>query len=141
MLRAIVTASDPATVALHAVRSSVQLPGWPTSRVTLLGDAIHSMTPSRGIGANTALRDAALLTDQLNTAGLDEPALLGAIHAYETDMQTYGFEAVRSSMQALQAALRFGSPFAVATAARMIARARGAWVEPLLPVSRCTHRR
>jgi 2-polyprenyl-6-methoxyphenol hydroxylase-like FAD-dependent oxidoreductase len=79
------------------------------------------MTPSRGIGANTALRDAALLTEQLNTAGLDEPALLGAIHAYEKDMQTYGFEAVRSSMQALQVALRFDSPFAVA-AARIVLR-------------------
>jgi 2-polyprenyl-6-methoxyphenol hydroxylase-like FAD-dependent oxidoreductase len=128
-LRAIVTASDPRTVALHAVRSSVPLAAWPTSRVTLLGDAIHSMTPSRGIGANTALRDAALLTEQLNTAGADEPALLGAIHAYETDMQTYGFEAVRSSMQALQAALRFDSPFAVATA-RIVLRTINA-VPPL----------
>jgi 2-polyprenyl-6-methoxyphenol hydroxylase-like FAD-dependent oxidoreductase len=115
-LRAIVTASDPATVALHAVRSSVPLAAWPTSRVTLVGDAIHSMTPSRGIGANTALRDAAQLADRLNTAGADQPALLGAIQAYETDMQTYGFEAVRSSMRALQAALRFDSPFAVALA-------------------------
>jgi 2-polyprenyl-6-methoxyphenol hydroxylase-like FAD-dependent oxidoreductase len=87
------------------------------------------MTPSRGIGANIALRDAALLADQLNTAGVDKPALLGAIHAYEADMQTYGFEAVRSSMEALQAALRFDSPFAIAMA-RIVLRTINA-VPPL----------
>jgi 2-polyprenyl-6-methoxyphenol hydroxylase-like FAD-dependent oxidoreductase len=32
---------------------------------TLLGDALHNMTPYRGIGANTALRDAESLRDAL----------------------------------------------------------------------------
>ncbi len=33
-------------------RSATAINGWARSRVTLMGDAIHSMTPYRGIGAN-----------------------------------------------------------------------------------------
>ncbi|KFX96749.1 hypothetical protein O988_05176, partial [Pseudogymnoascus sp. VKM F-3808] len=38
------------------------VPEWENEpRVTVIGDAAHSMTPAGGIGANTAMRDAALL--------------------------------------------------------------------------------
>src|SRR5262249_48191543 len=33
------------------VKTSVAIPPWPTCNVTLLGDALHNMTPFRGIGA------------------------------------------------------------------------------------------
>jgi hypothetical protein len=48
------------------------LPGWQWNnepRVTLIGDAVHVMTPAGGVGANTALRDAALLGRSLADAG------------------------------------------------------------------------
>ena len=65
--------------------------------VTLLGDAIHNMTPMAGIGANTALRDAELLrsTDRGRTG---ERELLRALHEYEDQMRKYGFAAVKSSL-------------------------------------------
>ncbi|RIA84242.1 hypothetical protein C1645_832565 [Glomus cerebriforme] len=38
---------------------------WDTTRVTLLGDAIHAMNPWVGIGTNSAIEDAELLTNAL----------------------------------------------------------------------------
>ena len=54
---------------LVRIRTSPPVPPWPPSRVTLLGDAIHAMSPARGSGANTALQDAALLCRTLTGAG------------------------------------------------------------------------
>jgi len=80
-----------------AVKSSVPIEPWTTSRVTLLGDALHNMTPFRGIGANTALRDAALLRDALRDVDNDQQ-LLPALASYEREMIRYGFMAVRASL-------------------------------------------
>ncbi|WP_033289442.1 FAD-dependent oxidoreductase [Amycolatopsis jejuensis] len=87
------------------MRSSVPLEPWPTTSVTLLGDAIHAMSPAVGVGANTALRDADLLTVKLTEAesGAD---LITAIREYETTMIDYGFDAVRTS--AKYGAIRMG---------------------------------
>ena len=56
---------DEATIADTfpvTVRISEPVDEWPSPTVTLLGDAIHTMTPSRGSGAGVALRDAEVLT-------------------------------------------------------------------------------
>ncbi|WP_438484855.1 FAD-dependent oxidoreductase [Streptomyces sp. S186] len=80
------------------VRVADQLPTWPAGRVTLLGDAIHPMSPAGGTGANTALRDAAVLADKLTT--VQHPAgLVAAVAAYETEMRRYGFAAVAESLR------------------------------------------
>jgi FAD binding domain-containing protein len=42
--------------------------------ITLIGDAIHSMTPYRGIGANVALKDAVRLRDALVAAQRGMPS-------------------------------------------------------------------
>jgi 2-polyprenyl-6-methoxyphenol hydroxylase-like FAD-dependent oxidoreductase len=68
--------------------------------VTLLGDAIHAMSPARGSGANTALRDAALLAAELGAAARGDKPVLSAIAHYEQEMAGYGFAAVRASQQA-----------------------------------------
>ena len=92
-LRTLVDATGPETVATVPLRSMPQLRGWPPSRVTLLGDAIHNMTPMAGIGANTALRDADELRRALIAAG-DPGAGVGA---YETAMRAYANQALQLS--------------------------------------------
>jgi 2-polyprenyl-6-methoxyphenol hydroxylase-like FAD-dependent oxidoreductase len=63
------------------------------------GDAIHSMSPSRGEGANTALRDAHLLRDVLVEAVSGGVALADVTARYEAEMPRYGFEAVANSVE------------------------------------------
>jgi 2-polyprenyl-6-methoxyphenol hydroxylase-like FAD-dependent oxidoreductase len=60
------------------------------------------MTPMRGIGANTALRDAEVLCENIISAHRGEKSLLQAIRDYEIKMVQYGFDAVRSSMKAAE---------------------------------------
>ena len=80
------------------MRSSVPIEHWQTSNVTLLGDAIHAMPPSRGSGGNTALRDASLLSRSLIAVARQGMPLQRAIHDYESEMVRYGFDAVRASL-------------------------------------------
>ncbi|MFI6179882.1 FAD-dependent oxidoreductase [Nonomuraea sp. NPDC051191] len=75
------------------LRTSVPIPPWRTSRVTLLGDAVHAMSPAAGAGANLALRDAAALSAALAHGG----PLMPALRSYERDMIASGFAAVRVS--------------------------------------------
>ncbi|KAF2819256.1 FAD/NAD(P)-binding domain-containing protein [Ophiobolus disseminans] len=71
------------------------VPEWTNEpRVTLIGDAVHAMTPAGGNGANTAVRDAALLGKLLAEAG----GYQGGVTAqYEREMRVYGSEAVKQS--------------------------------------------
>lgn len=71
------------------------VPEWRNeSRVTLIGDAVHSMTPAAGLGANTAVRDSALLGKLLAEAGGYKESLTAA---FEKDMRVYASEAVKRS--------------------------------------------
>lgn len=71
------------------------VPEWDNEpRVTVIGDAVHSMTPAGGIGANTAVRDSALLGRLLREAGGYKP---GVTAAYEKEMRVYASEAVHTS--------------------------------------------
>ncbi|QLY29383.1 FAD-dependent monooxygenase [Nocardia huaxiensis] len=104
-LRRLVAESDSDTATLIPIKTSVPVPQWEPSNVTLLGDAIHSMTPFGGIGANTALRDAQSLCRALVGADRREHGLLEGIHTYETRMIDYGFDAVRTSLTAANQAV------------------------------------
>lgn len=91
----IVAHCDPATVFALPLRSGVPIAPWATTSVTLLGDAIHAMSPAAGAGACTALRDASRLTTALTQAGTGRD-LIPALSDYETEMIDYGFAAVRT---------------------------------------------
>jgi len=99
-LRKIITESPTESITLIPIRSQAPVQPWPTTNVTLLGDAIHNMTPFRGIGANTALRDAQLLARNLIAVFRGERDLIEALNDYERQMLDYGFAAVKSSLNA-----------------------------------------
>ncbi|HEV7322125.1 MAG TPA: NAD(P)/FAD-dependent oxidoreductase [Ensifer sp.] len=94
--------SDPSTVAFLKVRSSTPGAVWQSGPVTLLGDAIHAMTYFRALGGNTALYDAGLLVCELVAARRHSKPLLAAVNDYENVMRDHGYEAVRSSLSAMQ---------------------------------------
>jgi len=103
--RALVRLADADTINAIAIRTSVPIAAWQTQRVTLLGDAIHAMTPYRGIGANIALKDAVRLCRALTIANRAERSVIDAIRGYEKDMIDYGFRAVQTSLHAMNQAV------------------------------------
>jgi 2-polyprenyl-6-methoxyphenol hydroxylase-like FAD-dependent oxidoreductase len=73
------------------------VPEWDGEpRVTLIGDAVHAMTPAGGVGANTALRDAALLGRLLGAAGGWREGLTAE---YEREMRLYASANVKMSFE------------------------------------------
>jgi 2-polyprenyl-6-methoxyphenol hydroxylase-like FAD-dependent oxidoreductase len=98
LLQHLIAEADPASLLTRPLHTAQPVAPWQPSRVTLLGDAIHTMTPLQGLGGNTALRDAALLRDRLVDAARSGDAV-AAISAYESAMRAYGSVAVQSSLQ------------------------------------------
>ena len=76
------------------------VPEWKNEpRVTVIGDAAHAMTPAGGNGANTALRDSALLGRLLAEAGGFKE---GVTEAYEKEMRVYASDMVQKSFAFIQ---------------------------------------
>jgi 2-polyprenyl-6-methoxyphenol hydroxylase-like FAD-dependent oxidoreductase len=95
-LRRVIADSDPASLGVMRFRHSTLVEPWAATTVTVLGDAVHNMPPVGGLGANSALRDAAELADRL-LAARDGAPLVPAIAAYEQRMRGWGYGAVRES--------------------------------------------
>jgi 2-polyprenyl-6-methoxyphenol hydroxylase-like FAD-dependent oxidoreductase len=100
VLRRLLAEADPESVMLVQHLTSVPVPAWPSTNITLIGDAIHAMPPVGGLGGNAALRDANLLARLLVEADRGRRSLRPAIAAYETEMREYGFAAVRTALRA-----------------------------------------
>lgn len=93
-LRRLVGLAAVEDTALVTIRTAEPVGPWRPTRVTVLGDAIHAMSPSRGSGANIAIRDAALLAAELTTSGKPVTAAIGD---YERQMTSYAWAAVRAA--------------------------------------------
>ncbi|MDF3142105.1 MULTISPECIES: FAD-dependent monooxygenase [unclassified Streptomyces] len=62
----------------EATKNCVPVSAWEPSNVTVAGDAIHAMSPSCGIGADTALRDAHVQGGELRAAARGERGVADA---------------------------------------------------------------
>ncbi|RYO94432.1 hypothetical protein DL766_002780 [Monosporascus sp. MC13-8B] len=84
-------------VSLRVTSSTPDLSEWePSPFVTLVGDAIHVMSPSGGVGAATALKDAVALTEALSGPdGISLPS----IKAYEASMLSMAKAAIERSFR------------------------------------------
>ncbi|MEU8226390.1 NAD(P)/FAD-dependent oxidoreductase [Kribbella sp. NPDC048915] len=90
-IRALIARGEPDAAFPITLRTCITVPTWTSARVTLLGDAVHPMTPAAGAGANTALWDAARLTQAL-ISGED-------LAIYQQEMVANGQKAVTESLQ------------------------------------------
>jgi 2-polyprenyl-6-methoxyphenol hydroxylase-like FAD-dependent oxidoreductase len=98
-LRELFAHADPETFFPIKMHAGQRVEAWQSGPVTLLGDAIHTMPPFGGVGANTALQDAATLAGELLSAARGDKPLLEAVAGYERIMLPRGFDTVDSSLQ------------------------------------------
>jgi 2-polyprenyl-6-methoxyphenol hydroxylase-like FAD-dependent oxidoreductase len=101
----LLSGTDPALVTGYPVYDRDPLPPnfMPDaeSRVTLLGDAAHPMTPFKGQGANQAIIDAVNLADQL-AALPSRDHLPAALRAFEAEMMERTSSKVLGSREAVR---------------------------------------
>ena len=105
-LSPLIQRADPEESFFLTMRRSVPIEHWPTSNITLLGDAIHVM-PANGSGANSALRDASQLARSLTAVASQGTPLHQALHDYEIEMLRTGFGVVPTYPPGMQ---RRGTP-------------------------------
>ena len=99
-IRRLVDLCEPDDTCTVRIRHAGPITGWGTGPITLLGDAVHAMPPSRGSGANMALRDAASLCRRLLAVHRGEVPLRTALDNYEEVMLSEGFAEVAASVRA-----------------------------------------
>jgi 2-polyprenyl-6-methoxyphenol hydroxylase-like FAD-dependent oxidoreductase len=96
-LQQIIDRTDLSAVAMLPVRSGRPEVEWRSGPVTLLGDAVHAMSPAGGVGANTALKDALALADALSSAATAQHSLVQIIAGYERIIRDWASKAVAAS--------------------------------------------
>jgi flavin-dependent dehydrogenase len=80
--------------------------GWKSSRVTLLGDAVHAMPPSLGMGGNSALLDAMYFAEEISQNHSNDVEM---ISAFEHRMRETGYKAMKLSIKAMNAKTGLGN--------------------------------
>ncbi|KAA8643960.1 hypothetical protein EYZ11_006370 [Aspergillus tanneri] len=95
--------ADPTTCFPINIRTSERIPPWTSSNITLIGDAVHTMTPGLGVGANTALLDAQILAGNLISAAEKDLDIVSAVADYEERMHSYAWKRVEKSLERFDA--------------------------------------
>ncbi|MBP2327292.1 2-polyprenyl-6-methoxyphenol hydroxylase-like FAD-dependent oxidoreductase [Kibdelosporangium banguiense] len=85
-----------------ALRATLPVLSWKAGNIVPLGDAVHAMPPSGGVGANTAVRDASALSRALVAVDQGKQSLAEAVAAYQEAMTGYATEAVVMSLKIAQ---------------------------------------
>lgn len=104
-LQSLLRQTDPRMRTLVPIRIAPVAEAWQTTRVTALGDAIHAMSPAGGLGANTALSDAAMLTHTLTEAHAElatanmHDGVTAAVALYESLLRARSFAALHASQR------------------------------------------
>jgi 2-polyprenyl-6-methoxyphenol hydroxylase-like FAD-dependent oxidoreductase len=98
-LRAIFAHAEPAETHPVALRTTLPVRPWPAGRVVPLGDAVHAMPPTGGVGANSAIRDAAVLSRELVRVRAGETGLPAALEEYQAEMVRFGDQSIRMSLR------------------------------------------
>lgn len=87
--------------AIDIYSSPPEIPSWSTdSRISFMGDAIHTMAPTGGVGGNTAIEDAGLLCEAISAAyhkGYDAEALETRLKQYEDHMRERAKKSIDNS--------------------------------------------
>lgn len=96
-IQQIIRLTDLSAVAMLPIRNGRPEIAWKTGSVTLLGDAIHAMSPAGGVGANTALKDASLLGSMFAKIDSENGEITNALNDYEKQMRAWAIEAIASS--------------------------------------------
>jgi 2-polyprenyl-6-methoxyphenol hydroxylase-like FAD-dependent oxidoreductase len=104
LLKRFVLEAEPDDTLLLPLRASVSATQWISPHLTLMGDAAHLMPPFGAHGGNTALRDAALLTECLE-ADPTLSVLNGRLNYYQAEVRKYGSKQVKSATSMMHATL------------------------------------
>lgn len=93
-IRAIVDAIDPGSVFPISFSYLEPQQRWDPSRVTVLGDAAHGMLPTKGMGANATLHDAAFLCDRIADIAAGRKDVPRALGEYEAEMRNFAYPVI-----------------------------------------------
>jgi salicylate hydroxylase len=111
-LRTLVEACDVGSINAFPFSFAQRVDPWDDGAVTLLGDAIHVMPATGGVGASTAILDAVDLAEEISDAGDQRATICDALRRYEAGMLSRGFAAVDMSMKPLIWQARLSNPVA-----------------------------
>jgi len=105
-LRGVFGHADPDATFAVPLRATTPVRPWEPGAVVGLGDAVHTMPPSGGVGANTAVRDASGLSQALVKVRRGELELPDAVIRYQDAMVQYANESIELSLRIAQWSMR-----------------------------------